>query len=323
VKHNSQDLQTVVGTTPSKNRLRRLALVEAVLMLLSASHVALANEPNTPLQEQPSASSEESKVQPPAVVAPSNAAHGVKTLPGEILRDQKFVWLRPFRVQRKDAPWLAVILGATAGMIATDRRVGQSLTRSPPGAGYAFSSRAGQLSGALTDVGVAGAFYLAGRWRQDENARLTGLQSFQALADSLIVVEVLKVVTERPRPAQTGGRVRIHNADGQFFTGGYSFPSGHAAGSWALATVVAERYRHRAWVPVIAYSLAGLVGAARVTDRRHFPSDVFVGSVVGYLIGRHVARQPPGESPGGTSHLRLQPYAPRGGGAAVEFSWQF
>lgn len=292
-------------------------------MLLLAGRGALANDPDTPLQEQLSVSSDESKARPPAAVAPSNPAYGVRALPGEILRDQKFIWLRPFRLERQDASWLALIAGATAGMIATDRRVGQSLTRSPPGSGYAFSNRAGQLGGAFTDVGVAGAFYLVGHWRQDENTQLTGLQGFQALAESLVVVEVLKVVTQRPRPAQPGGRVRIHGADGQFFTGGYSFPSGHAAGAWALAAVIAERHRHSPWVPATAYSLAGLVSAARVTDRRHFPSDVFVGSVLGYLIGRHVAHQHSSESSSRLSHLRLQPFAPPGRGSALELSWQF
>ncbi|MBZ5514166.1 MAG: phosphatase PAP2 family protein [Acidobacteriia bacterium] len=306
-----------------RNRLPWLIVAQAVLVLLSASQVALPNDPDTPLQEQRSASPRENKNQPPAVATSSNAAYGMRALPGAILRDQKFIWLRPFRMQRKDAPWLAVIVGATAGLIATDRRVGQSLTRSPPGAGYAFSNRAGQLGSGFVDTGVAGAFYLAGRWRQDENARLTGLQGFQAFADSFIVVEVLKVVTQRPRPAQPGGRVRIHNAEGQFFTGGYSFPSGHAAGAWAVATVVAERYRHRPWVPAIAYSLAGLGATARITDRRHFPSDVFVGSVVGYLIGRHVARQRSSESSTRRSHLCLQPYTPTGRGSALELSWQF
>ncbi len=312
-----------MGTTLSKNRRGYLTLAQGLVMLLGANQWALANDPETPCQEQRSASSDESKDKPPAVLSPSSPAYDVRALPGEILRDQKFIWLRPFRLDREDASWLALIAGATGGMIATDRRVGQSLTRSPPGAGYAFSNRVGQLGGPYTDIGVAGAFYLAGRWRQDENARLTGLQGLQALAESLAVVEVLKVVTQRPRPAQPGGRVRIHNADGQFFTGGYSFPSGHAAGAWALAAVIAERHHGSSWLPATAYSLAGFVAAARITDRRHFPSDVFVGSVVGYLIGRHVAHQRSSESSGRLSHLHFQPFAPPGRGTALELSWQF
>ncbi len=304
--------------TPSKNRLRGLILAQAVLILLSAGRDALAIDPVAPLDEQVPAASDEGKDEPRVIPASSNPVYGIRELPGEILRDQKFIWLRPFRIQRNDAPWMALILGATAGMVATDRHVGQSLTRSPPGNGYAFSHRAGQLGGPLTDLGVAGVFYLGGRWRQNENAQLTGLQGFQALGESLAVVEVLKVVTQRPRPAQSGGRVRIHNADGQFFTGGSSFPSGHAAAAWAFAAVVAERYRHSRWVPATAYSLAGLVAAARITDRRHFPSDVFVASVVGYLIGRHVAHQRSSLSPRGLSHFQLRPFAPPDGAFALE-----
>ncbi|MFQ5664450.1 MAG: phosphatase PAP2 family protein [Terriglobia bacterium] len=247
----------------------------------------------------------------------------LKGLPGNILRDQKFLWLRPFRSKRSDIPWAVALLGTTAALIAIDRPVGQELSDSPPGAGFAFSRRVGQLGGGLTDFGVAGTFYLVGRWRGNERARTTGLLGLQAVADSLIVVEILKTASQRPRPTRAGGRLRNHNADGEFFAGGRSFPSGHAIEAWALATVVAHQYRQRRWVAPTAYGLAGLVAVARVTQRKHFPADIFVGSVLGYLIGSHVAHAAslgPSSTP---RRWHLLPSMPRGGGAAVTFSWEF
>jgi len=221
----------------------------------------------------------------------------LRELPRNLLHDQKFLWLRPFRLKRSDVPWAAALVGATAALIATDRPVGQELSDSPPGSGYAFSRRVSQFSGWATDLGVAGAFYLVGHWRSDARARETGLLAAQAVLDSIIIVEILKTVTQRPRPTRAAGRVRNHNADGQFFAGGRAFPSGHAAQAWALATVIAQQYRHQRWVAPIAYGLAGMVSVARVTQRKHFPADIFVGSVLGYLIGRYVyhtyAHDPP------------------------------
>jgi len=247
----------------------------------------------------------------------------LKELPRQIILDQKFLWLRPFRPQLADAPWAGAILAATGTLMATDRCVGQGLSDSPPGHGYTFSRRIGRLGAPWTGAGIAGAIYLAGRWRGDEHAQTTGLLGLQALADSILVVEVLKNATQRPRPTFSGGLVRNHNADGEFFAGGRSFPSGHAAGAWAIATVAAERNRHRPWVAPVGYSLAGLVSMSRLTQRRHFPADVFVGAVLGHLIGRHVAHTPQQNSTEKRSHWNVSPYLPPGGGTALTVSWEF
>ncbi len=149
-----------------------------------------------------------SLVCPPALGAepPGLCPPTLKKLPRNILRDQEFLWLRPFRLRHADLPWVAGILGTSAGLVAIDRMVGQELSDTPPGAGFAFSRRVGQLSGAATDLGVSAAFYLIGRRQGNERTRTTGLLGFQAVTDSLIVVEVLKTASQRPRP--TGNSLR-------------------------------------------------------------------------------------------------------------------
>lgn len=227
----------------------------------------------------------------------------LRGLPRGILLDQKFLWLRPFRLRRADLPLAAAFLGTTAALVGTDARVGRALSDSPPGAGFAFSRRVSKLGGGLSDFGVAGLFYFVGRIGKDERARRTGVLAFRAVADSLVVVEALKTATQRPRPTRAGGRLRNHDADGEFFRGGRSFPSGHSIEAWSLATVVACQYRHRRWVAPVAYSLAALVSVARLTQRKHFPSDTFVGGVLGYLIGRHVCHANPVPSRAVRSHV--------------------
>jgi membrane-associated phospholipid phosphatase len=168
-----------------------------------------------------------------------------------------------------------------------------------------------------------GTVYLVGLASKSKHAQATGILGIQAVADSMIIVEALKAATQRPRPTLPGGSTPNHNADGQFFTGGNSFSSGHAIGSFALATVVAERNRKRPWLAAGAYGLAGLVSVSRITERRHFPSDVFVGAVIGHLVGRHVAHSAEVDKQSVWNHLRLEPVAARLGSPGVSVNWDF
>lgn len=253
---------------------------------------------------------------------PSRHSPTLSELPRNIFRDQKFIWFRPFRAKRSDLPWAAAILTA-GGLMPLDEHVGQKLSDSPPGAGFAFSRRVGQWGSGLTDLAFSGGFYLLGRWRNDEQARTTGLLGLQAVVDSMAVVGILKAATERPRPTRDQGRARNQNAEGEFFAGGSSFPSGHATQAWALAAVVAHRYRNRPWVPPVAYGLAGLVGVARVTQRRHFPTDVFVGSVLGYLIGSHVVHETQDTPLPKRGRRQFLPQVQLAGGMGLTLSWEF
>src|SRR5262249_61019831 len=122
----------------------------------------------------------------------------------------------------------------------------------------------------------------------------------EALIHSAIVVTGLKLATGRKRPDQGRG-------DGRFWGGGTSFPSGHAIGIWSLATVLAEEYRDRPAWRIGAYGLATVGSLSRVTGRNHFPSDVLIGSTLGYLIGRYVVRHH-SRSPRGVAPAAASPY---------------
>jgi undecaprenyl-diphosphatase len=63
--------------------------------------------------------------------------------------------------------------------------------------------------------------------------------------------------------------------------GTYSFPSGHAAVSFACATVLALAVPRLRW-PL--YTLAALIAFSRVYVGVHFPFDVLAGAVLGVAI---------------------------------------
>ena len=58
-----------------------------------------------------------------------------------------------------------------------------------------------------------------------------------------------------------------------------------------MATVIAKEYRDKKWVGIASYGLASLVGLSRLGLDKHWASDVFVGSILGYAIGNFTFKQ--------------------------------
>jgi membrane-associated phospholipid phosphatase len=200
-----------------------------------------------------------------------------------ILDDQRAIWTAPFHWGRSDRKWLAPLGLSTLALIATDRQTSAELVEHGDNLRRLRISRNVSKIGSLyTTGGLAGALYLTGRATGNARLRETGLLGAEALINSEIVVRGLKAASQRQR-------IPTDDSSGEFFDGGDSFPSGHAINVWALATVVAKEYgQHRRLVQVGAYGIATAVSVSRFTGRKHFLSDVLVGSALGYGIGSYV-----------------------------------
>jgi membrane-associated phospholipid phosphatase len=196
-----------------------------------------------------------------------------------ILLDQKEIWTSPFHMTRKKAQWWLTFGAITGVVVATDRRTSRQLPNTADQ--LAFSRHLSQVGAAYTLIPIAGGFYVSGVLAKNAKLRDTGLLGGEALADALVVSQVLKLATGRQRPLEGDGA-------GHFFHGSHSFPSGHALESFALASVISHRYRNKKVVVIAAYGLAALVSASRFSTRKHFASDIVVGGAMGWLIGRHV-----------------------------------
>ena len=109
--------------------------------------------------------------------------------------------------------------------------------------------------------------------------------ALESLADAGIVVEALKLATNRQRPFVPPGTGKFWPDDTDVYSFSSSFPSGHAAASFAFARVIVEETPGHPWLHVALYGLATGVAIARVTGENHFPSDALVGSVIGYSVG--------------------------------------
>lgn len=103
-----------------------------------------------------------------------------------------------------------------------------------------------------------------------------------ALTDA-VSHRLIKSSFRRARPQKAGLSVVLRTQPHL----GYSFPSNHAANSFAAAAVLSS------FQPVLAapaFTIAALVAYSRVYVGVHFPFDVLAGSLLGFVIGWLVAR---------------------------------
>lgn len=98
-----------------------------------------------------------------------------------------------------------------------------------------------------------------------------------ALCTTWIVVKVIKFVVAHPRPFET----LLDSNLLVVIKGGDSFPSGHSALSFALATTI---YLHHKRLGILLFGFAILVAYSRMYVGVHYPLDVFAGMLLGMLI---------------------------------------
>jgi membrane-associated phospholipid phosphatase len=193
--------------------------------------------------------------------------------------DQKQFWTAPFHLRWSDAEVLAPFAAFTGALMANDA----AISRQVPGTTSQIN-RSKSISDYATYsfIGVAGASYFWGHFIHDDHLRETGFLAGEAALNSTAVAYLFKAMTQRPRPLDGNG-------NGTFFQGGTSFPSEHSAIAWSVASVVAHEYPGTL-TKIAAYGLASAVTLTRVTGKQHFPSDVVVGSALGWYFARQVYR---------------------------------
>ena len=196
-----------------------------------------------------------------------------------LAQDQEAIWTLPARVRLADADWLMPLSLAAAGMFATDTEFSKHLSNSA-----VRLKRSNDFSnyGIGAMGGMAGGFYLWGQLTHDDHKRETGFLAGEAALDGLGAVYALKYTLGRERPLQDDYR-------GNFWSSGDSFPSEHAAAAWSIASVVAHEYPSTL-TQLFAYGMASAVSVSRLTAKEHFPSDVLIGSAIGWLSGEVVYR---------------------------------
>jgi hypothetical protein len=222
---------------------------------------------------------------PPSPNTPELPQVTVRNLPMNLVKDQGAIWSSPARIRDNDFHYLIPLGLLTTLAITTDHQAMSDVVSHK----QTFNNRSTQASNVLLSPFIAApvVMYAAGHLGDDDHARETGILGGEAMVDSLVVDEAMKLVFMRERPT-------VDNAKGKWFQTSVgtdsSFPSTHSMIAWSSAAVLADEYPGR-WKELGIYGVATGVSLTRVLGQDHFPSDVLVGSAFGWMIGHYVYKK--------------------------------
>ncbi len=134
-------------------------------------------------------------------------------------------------------------------------------------------------------IGLIGGLYATGELAKSNSMRKTALLSLESWLTSGFIIWVFKVVVGRARPFTGDPKDTFHMFSGK--SRFHSFPSGHSASAFAVATTIADQTEN-ILVDILAYGLATSVALSRVHDNEHWLSDVFIGSSIGYFVAKKI-----------------------------------
>jgi membrane-associated phospholipid phosphatase len=192
------------------------------------------------------------------------------------------IWTFPKQLRKRNVllPSLAVA-GITAGLVLSDHSVANSFRGTNTFSQFNDVFRSNYTKNAI--LATPFAFYGLSLIRRDRYAQQTAIEAGEALLQAELVTAALKAITQRPGP---GGFAPTAYNHGTWFSGhSGAFPSSHSATAFAVASVFARRYSNHKWVPYVAYGSASLVAFSTLTLVGHYPSEVFLGSAIGFSIG--------------------------------------
>jgi membrane-associated phospholipid phosphatase len=136
----------------------------------------------------------------------------------------------------------------------------------------------------ITNIGNGLFIIIIIAWMLIRRKKVWAWQTGISFLTSGLIVQIGKHAIYSPRPsAFFQSKASIHLLQGITCTGNSSFPSGHTASVFALATLLSLYSSDKRW-GILYLSIAFLAGFSRIYLSQHFPVDVLVGSAIGVLV---------------------------------------
>ena len=154
------------------------------------------------------------------------------------------------------------------------------------------------VTGALVPFITPLAFYLSGKYFENEKLIITASALTQTFMITMLIQSPLKMITGRNDPGLVDNNFyeRIHEKDD--FSNNFNWfnmdfingwPSGHTANAFSAAATLSEIYHDNIWVKIGAYTYAAIIGFG-TTVGSHWASEAVAGALIGYAIGKTVGR---------------------------------
>jgi membrane-associated phospholipid phosphatase len=240
--------------------------------------------------------------------------------------DMVGVWASPFHASSRDWLITAGSLAAFAASMPLDRPVSDWAGRNDSSAFFRALSpvrRGGFMFSGKTVLPPVAAAYVIGVATKNQDARDFVMGCMSSWGAQSVLRKSIYFALGRARPdtlpednnnwrVPSGGSWQMH-----------SFPAGHFANALACASYWNHRFHLGAAGP-IAYAFAGAVGIGRIADRGHWTSDTVIGGILGYAVGKEVARRANARRLDRLASANSQLYmAPELTGVIIGLHWTF
>lgn len=196
-------------------------------------------------------------------------------------RDLNYLLSAPFRMTPKGTAYFGLTLLTTIYLLDFDDEYLDDISSERGSASDRIYDRLNILGSNIPEV--AAGMYLLGSFVNSPTLKTKSLQGLEASALTALIALGTGYLIGHAGPDQS-----TDTGEFRTLTQNRSMPDLSTALSFSFAGVLAHEQRY---LPQIAiYSLTTGIGLARLYDRKAWPSDVFLGAVLGLTIGKTVAK---------------------------------
>ena len=242
----------------------------------------------------------------PTTTGLDSVVNELGTLGQDVVSDAKYLLTSPLRIDGESALIVGGVAATIGGLMAADRSIQGAFQENRTNTGDNVANVFETMGFARTvlgaNVALLGAGWLFREHESGNRLMRTGLVSLESQLFVEGIVGVTKFGVGRTRPGEEDGTHTFVPFD-SFDT---SFPSAHAARSFAVAAVFAEAYPQP--VPALAYTSAALISLSRIYQNRHFASDVVAGAALGFFIGKALSWRH--KNPDFLHGMNIMPFVP-------------
>jgi hypothetical protein len=196
-----------------------------------------------------------------------SATFNIEDWPRRIIEDTKETFLKPDNM-------VALLLagGASIAMHNSDADKELAENFDNPRVFHGFIDETFNVIGSpWTHLGMSSLWYATSAKNQDEFNKQRAGAMLRALGVTSVITMSLKAIRDNDSP---NGK-------------NWAWPSGHAASSFTVASVLDEFYGPKVGIP--SYALASLVSFRMIDSRDHWGSDVVFGATLGWVVGHTFA----------------------------------
>ncbi|MBD3383234.1 MAG: phosphatase PAP2 family protein [candidate division Zixibacteria bacterium] len=197
------------------------------------------------------------------------------------VKDAAYIYSSPARIDKKSALWLAGIASAGAVIYIYDREIYDFIREHREDDPLKPFVNIGEELGTIGMGGTTAKYFLGsvalGYLLDIDPLMYIGIDLVESYYIAGLLKNAVNLFAGRRRPHEGMGARYFE------FNGGTSMPSGHTANVFQMANIFS---RHIKFWPftIVAYTIAGSIGIERVASEAHWPSDVYVAAIYGWVI---------------------------------------